>query len=136
MERLSRLRPRLLSKPVSPRPKSVRGPHFCRRELDQPFPRQPLMLLEQHTAKLCQRVRSGIIECPEDALTVLMVSATTSAPRGPASCGARRGVRCGQAELVRCRAREWQVELEPGHVDPGVTSRAPAAGHLRDEREA
>ena len=41
-----------------------------RRELDQPFPRPPLVLLEQHTAKLCQRVRSDIVECPEYALTV------------------------------------------------------------------
>ena len=41
-----------------------------RRELDQPFPRPPLVLLEQHTAKLCQRVRSDIIKCPDDALTI------------------------------------------------------------------
>ena len=36
----------------------------------EPLSSPPLVLLEQHTAKLCQRVRADIIECPEDALTV------------------------------------------------------------------
>ena len=70
MERLSRLRPRLLSKPVSPRPKSVRGPHFCRRELDQPFPRPPFVLLQEHGTKLRQRLGADIVERPEDAFAI------------------------------------------------------------------
>ena len=34
------------------------------------LPRPPLVLLEQHTAKLCQRIRSDIIECPENAFAI------------------------------------------------------------------
>ena len=39
--------------------------------LDKPIAGAPLVLLEQHSAKLCECVRPRIIERPQDALAVL-----------------------------------------------------------------
>ena len=39
--------------------------------LDEPLTRPPLVLLQQHTTELGQRVRSGIVERPKDALAIV-----------------------------------------------------------------
>jgi hypothetical protein len=47
------------------------------RGLDEPLTRPPLVLLQQHTTELDQRVRASIVERQQDALAI--VGATTPA---------------------------------------------------------
>jgi hypothetical protein len=51
----------------------ARVPVLARRpsELDEPVAHAPLVLLQEHRAQLGQRVRAGIVERPEQALTVV-----------------------------------------------------------------
>ena len=42
----------------------------CRKALNESLLHAPLVLLQEHSAQLCQRVRADIVERPEDALTV------------------------------------------------------------------
>ena len=49
---------------------TLASPHSCRRELDQPFLRPPLVLLEKHASQLGQRVGAHIVERPQDAFAI------------------------------------------------------------------